>query len=99
MEKSAEEKLALAKVEILRKIQDCDDMILYYIRNHASKMLGLLGNRTITDSKIEIGQDDFSKILEFIHRLDTRGNLDYIPDVSKYMEQKDQLKKLLGILR
>ncbi len=98
MENSAEEKLAIANSEIRSKIADCDDMILYYIRNQAQKVLDELP-RQESEGKIIIEKEPFLKLFEFMQRLSNLGNLEYIPDVSRYLDQKKQLKELLGILR
>lgn len=100
MEQTPSEKLAIAKSELIQKVADCDNMILYYIRNQASQILEELATGTEHDGIVHIDKAKFATIWKFIDQLSTRGTLDYISnEVSNQLKDKKTIKSLLTILR
>lgn len=99
-QQTASEKLANAKSELLQKTIECDDMILYYIRNEAGKVLEELKTGVEDKGIVSIDIEKFELVFRFLDRLSTRGTLAYISDdVSKHLDSKENVKKILNILK
>jgi len=100
MEQAAAEKLAIAKSELLQKIIESDDMILYYIRSQAGKVLEELKTGVEDKGIVSIDIEKFELVYRFLDRLSTIGTLAYISDdIYKHLDSKENVKKILNILK
>lgn len=100
MEQTAAEKLAIAKSELIQKIIESDDMILYYIRSQAGKVLEELKTGVEDEGIVSIDYAKVKIVMQFLDRLSTIGTLGNISeDVSKHLDSKENVKKILNILK
>lgn len=97
-----EQKSLKTQVNTMKEIQDCDRMILHYVRwkisNEVSKILK--DSKEIGDGNIEISGESYLKLISIVNSLDVdRKNLNLIDkSIGGYLDKKELLSTFLNQL-